>query len=181
MSPRKIQPTFVRTTISVPATLKVRMDQLAERVNWSALACEAFEQKLAALITAKGAKTMEEVVLRLQASKQKQLSALFEVGYQAGAEWARQVAEYDHLERLATAYAGSSSDWDRNFEHAPRHWFAQLVAPAWECEAFWEAALAVADLSDEFDVADPDFVRGFASGALAIWHAVKGKLDDSGR
>jgi hypothetical protein len=36
-----------RTTITVPADLKARMEAVGEPVNWSAIACQAFEQGLA--------------------------------------------------------------------------------------------------------------------------------------
>jgi hypothetical protein len=35
-----------RTTITVPAELKARMNAVDEKVNWSAVASQAFEQKL---------------------------------------------------------------------------------------------------------------------------------------
>ena len=36
----------VRTNISVPADLKCRMEKVEDDVNWSALACRAFEAEL---------------------------------------------------------------------------------------------------------------------------------------
>ena len=38
---------FCRTTITVPGELKKRMKRAGSKVNWSAVACEAFETKLA--------------------------------------------------------------------------------------------------------------------------------------
>ena len=43
----KKQPKTVRTTISMPRELKQRMDKVPDEVNWSALACQAFREKLA--------------------------------------------------------------------------------------------------------------------------------------
>jgi len=40
-----------RTNISIPADLKRRMDKVSEGVNWSALACRAFEDKVAEMET----------------------------------------------------------------------------------------------------------------------------------
>jgi len=45
----KKRPNTIRTTISVPRELKGRMDKVKEGVNWSALACQAFQTKLAEL------------------------------------------------------------------------------------------------------------------------------------
>ena len=55
-----------RTTISVPLELKKRMDKVKEDVNWSALACRAFEQKLAEVASKKENKTMNDVITRLR-------------------------------------------------------------------------------------------------------------------
>ena len=46
-----------RTTISVPSELKARMDAVDESVNWSAVACQAFELKLAEITKRKGRRT----------------------------------------------------------------------------------------------------------------------------
>jgi hypothetical protein len=47
-----------RTTITVPADLKRRMDAVTEEVNWSALAASAFEAKLTEIAKKKEAKKM---------------------------------------------------------------------------------------------------------------------------
>jgi hypothetical protein len=49
------KPRSFRTTITVPADLKLRMDAVKEEINWSALAASAFEAKLAEI-----AKKMEK-------------------------------------------------------------------------------------------------------------------------
>ncbi len=45
---------MAKMTIYVPDELKGRMDEV-EGVNWSPLACQAFESKLAQVITKRGA------------------------------------------------------------------------------------------------------------------------------
>jgi len=54
----KKKPGYTRTTISVPADLKGRMNKVKEDVNWSALACQAFQGKLAEIAAKKERKTM---------------------------------------------------------------------------------------------------------------------------
>jgi hypothetical protein len=56
--PRMDKPRFFRTTITVPADLKRRMDAVKEEVNWSALAASAFEAKLAEIAKKKEIKKM---------------------------------------------------------------------------------------------------------------------------
>ena len=60
-----------RTTISIPPDLKARMEAVDEPVNWSALACRAFEQKLAEIIKRKGSSNMNDVINRLGAKNAK--------------------------------------------------------------------------------------------------------------
>lgn len=43
------QPAYARTTITVPRKLKARMEEVGGRVNWSAVASEAFESRLSEL------------------------------------------------------------------------------------------------------------------------------------
>jgi Sec-independent protein translocase protein TatA len=58
----KKRPYFARTTITIPNDLKRRMDKLPEQVNWSGLACQAFQAKLAE-IEAKKERAMPTNVL----------------------------------------------------------------------------------------------------------------------
>src|SRR6516225_5119268 len=49
-------PKHARTTITVPPDLKARMEAVEESVNWSAIACQAFEQRLAEITRRRGAR-----------------------------------------------------------------------------------------------------------------------------
>ena len=100
-----------RTTITVPADLKARMDQVKQPVNWSALACRAFEHKLAELITEKGTRNMSDVILRLRASKQRLDSELYKEGKGNGEAWAKDEAEAEELQALADARYEAQDDW----------------------------------------------------------------------
>src|SRR5688572_30579385 len=43
------QPPYARTTITIPGELKARMEEVGSRVNWSAIASQAFEFRLSEL------------------------------------------------------------------------------------------------------------------------------------
>jgi hypothetical protein len=45
----KAEPAYARTTITIPLELKARMEKLGGRVNWSAIASEAFESRFSEL------------------------------------------------------------------------------------------------------------------------------------
>jgi hypothetical protein len=74
----------MRTSISVPLALKKRMDAAKEQINWSAIACRAFEEKLAEIASRKRRKTLDDVIQRLRGSKQKEEDEQYKIGYEAG-------------------------------------------------------------------------------------------------
>src|SRR3954447_17485852 len=90
----------MRTSISVPPDLKARMDAVAEPVNWSAVACRAFESELAEIVKRKGVRDMKDVIQRLRASKRQSDDGLYHRRNDAGVERAKDKAEALHLERL---------------------------------------------------------------------------------
>ena len=58
----------VRMNISLSQGLKRRMGVMKDEVNWSAIAARAFEEKLAAIATAKEKKSMDDVEAPLPSS-----------------------------------------------------------------------------------------------------------------
>ncbi len=172
-----------RTTITVPPDLKARMEAVEEPVNWSAIACRAFEQRLAEITKRRGARDMQEVINRLRASKQKPEDERYNEGREAGQEWARNQAEAAELIRLEKLREHSgASDWEAFFTTGereaygvPQHFVFQ-VFPEWDgsreaSRDFWET-----QAGDDNGYPDDAFVRGFAEGALEIWDQVKGEL-----
>src|SRR4051794_3333556 len=97
----------MRTSVSVPPELKARMDAVDVAINWSAVACQAFEQKLLEVTSRKGIKDMKDVVNRLRASKQRKEEGRFQEGYAAGESWAKESAEVEELERLHSVWQGT--------------------------------------------------------------------------
>src|SRR5258708_2436795 len=90
---------MAKMTIYVPDGLKRRMDEAAA-VNWSPLACRAFELKLAEIITAEGAKNMRDVIVRLRAEMAVDEVASKSRGRLLGESWAKNVARPAELKRL---------------------------------------------------------------------------------
>src|SRR5438477_10267197 len=89
-----------RTTISLPGNLKARMDRVKEPVNWSALACRAFEGKLAEIASRKECKAMTDVVERLRVSLRNEQGKSFNEGFGAGRKWAENLATAAQLKQL---------------------------------------------------------------------------------
>lgn len=174
-----------RTTISVPRPLKEQMETVTESVNWSALACRAFEAKLAEIAAKKERKDMDDVVTRLRASKHRVEDEHYHEGEKAGREWAEAYAEADELANLERWQARLGHDFDVIFSDdltwRSAYSSAELVAfAAWPekdedrsaAEMFWEEALGDdAKLAD-----DAQFVKGFVQGAIELWDQVKDKL-----
>jgi hypothetical protein len=173
-----------RTTISVPRPLKEQMDAVAEPVNWSALACRAFEGKLAELAAKKERKDMQDVITRLRASKQRVDDEQYHAGEQAGREWTEAEADADELQNLdrwverlghdiETIFADQR--WDNAYTSAED--VAFTVWPEHDgdrgmANAFWEERLG----DDTSAAENARFVRGFVDGALDVWHKVKDQL-----
>src|SRR5262249_28953989 len=92
---------MARMTVYIPDDLKARMDKTREEVNWSQLACAAFERQLCDIASRKARKDMDDVIERLRASKQSSgYGGRFKVGFDVGQEWARETAEASELENL---------------------------------------------------------------------------------
>jgi hypothetical protein len=177
-----------RTTISVPADLKARMDKVEEPVNWSALACRAFESKLAEIAAKRETKSMSDVVERLRASMRSKESQAYKNGFKAGKSWAEQDAEVGELARL--------EEWKDSIEREPSlpDWETYCTVPdprqrqgvgvtmtetitgetldRTGVRDWWEANMGY----DSGKVEDGTFVRGFVDGALDVWEAVKDEL-----
>jgi hypothetical protein len=171
---------MARTTISIPDDLKKRMDRVKEPVNWSAIAKEAFELKLGDLARNRKEKTMDNVVERLRASKIQRVNTITKEGQQAGAEWAKDTAEFDELERIDEV---NTNEWFNGIPNAPYGWcdyLAFMILGTREDELsgevsrdFWEAA--VGDASDS-RLKSEEFLTGFIDGASEVYRSVASKL-----
>ncbi len=179
------QPGPFRTTISVPTDLKTRMDRVGEPVNWSALACQAFENKLAEIAAGKENKTMADVIERLRASMRDEQGTAFKDGYQTGTEWGEKTATAAELRRLESFQIStkkkSQEYWKNWFWPQGKHlpWLAlvgviqddQNIRPLTGA-AFWKALVGEPSPKP----ISGDFLRGFVEGAVDLWSTVKEQL-----
>lgn len=174
--------TTVRVTVTVPKDLKARMDAIDEAVNWSAVASRAFEQTLADIISRRGVKQVEDVINRLRASKQRLAAGMYRDGFEAGRSWAEQTAEADELERLADIgterWADMFGSADSNCAYGPGELFVFTVIPAHDGDRIGASDFWSGIAGDEGEAVsnNPEFVRGFAEGAYALWREVEDKL-----
>lgn len=173
----------VRTTISIPEDLRARMDAIAEPVNWSAIACKAFESKVSEVLAKKKVRKMTDVINRLRASKRRSGDADYAEGMGHGRRWAMEDAEAAELERLARLRGELRGDWEAVFDmehdsaYDPSEWFCFAIRPDDESDRaaaaeFWESAVDRKPPRGE----TPSFVRGFAEGALEVWREVEDEL-----
>jgi hypothetical protein len=172
-----------RTTISIPAGLKAQMEAVDVPVNWSAVACAAFKQKLAEIITRKGPRDMGDVIARLRASKQRRADERYQKGFADGRQWAETKAEAEDLERIELFWQQSEPVFRGD------HFSTEMAYGACECffaairpedegnrraaKDFWEMVAG-----DDCEVlrADTRYVHGFTLGALEVWDEVKDQL-----
>jgi len=178
-----------RRMISVPPELNARM-ATHDDVNWSSVACRAFEQKLGEIAAQKKVKNMNDVIARLRASKQDEESEMYAAGKRLGEDWARNrasAAELRRLARLADRF-GNAEDWDGFFTVEPGHRDAFSTADRLafiilgneddhdrhDSTNFWASATGLDQYKS--DLADLDFLEGFGEGAYEIWEAVEAQL-----
>lgn len=179
---------IVRTTVSIPADLKRRMNEVTETVNWSALAAAAFEEKLAAIAARKKEKAMTSVLERLRASKRKGETMDYQAGYNLGKRWAEQSAEaseLQHLEELRNELAAQPQhDWDDFFDfsepsvYGPDEGLYFAMHPEADkdrraAEDFWQC---VVGNSIRESANTGTFLKGFAEAAIDVWLSVRDEL-----
>lgn len=177
----------IRTTVYVPAGLKARMDKARRTnpdLNWSQLACRAFELKLGEIAARKQEKQMEDVVQRLRASALRARAEDAEEGHEEGYQWARHLAEARELMRLANAHEDADGDWRKVFDPdgvpSPPPAAVTFVAiidaedsANSRVTEFWENTLGE-DPGKAYD--DDEYVAAFADGALRLWAEVEDQI-----
>jgi hypothetical protein len=95
---------------------------VTEDVSWSAVACRAFEAKLAEIAARKEQRTMDDVIQRLRASQQKDEDEAYRDGHELGREWvtmtgdwAAEVGELKELAKVAERMR-SRGEWESAFD-----------------------------------------------------------------
>jgi hypothetical protein len=172
----------MKKTIYVPDDLEKRMkkaEKAGRDLNWSAIACTAFAEKLNALERGQKGATMSNVIERLRLSKQKSDSEAMAAGRAAGRSWAESKAEAEELQLLENAQTRDGS-WEFGIGESAYSAGAQfffVIEPHQrgdrkEADEFWDSVIGEDD--KDRDVAE--FVEGFAAGAVDLWEEVKDKI-----
>ena len=112
----KMKPDYGRTTITVPFELKKRMKKVRGQVNWSAVACEAFENKLEELGPVEEITSVEEAIKRMKAIGENGPAAEADKsGTEAGKHWAMNFAQPGQLKRIEAFKSSMSADeWEES-------------------------------------------------------------------
>lgn len=181
------KPEFVRTTITIPAAIKKKMDTVKEPVNWSAIASHAFERKLEEIVSRKAEENMSEVVKRLRASKRNSDSNLTGGGREIGKSWASENAEYYQLKNLAAAFPSDGYGpvgWVATFRSedafSPGERLAGIIEgrddmDRREMRDFWQSQPFDGELIEQI-VYDRNVTIGFVEGALEVWEQVRDQV-----
>jgi hypothetical protein len=169
--------------ISIPDDLRSRMDAVDQPVNWSAVAADAFERKLAEIISRRGAQDMQDVVNRLRASLKDHEGKEYTAGHEAGEQWANSTAEASELKRLSKFQAKCGRDWDDFFDESmdpncaysiqERLFFA--INPDADGDRGAASEFAETISGNDGDIGGA-WLKGFAEGAIAVWEKVKDQL-----
>ena len=94
---------FSRTTITVPCDLKKRMKRAGSALNWSAIACEAFEAKLEEVGPFEEITSIDGAIERLKATTEPEPAAEVvhsDSGASAGRHWALNLASVEQLSSM---------------------------------------------------------------------------------
>jgi hypothetical protein len=169
--------------ITIPRRLKEQMDQLAEQVNWSGVAAEAFQRKIVEVRSErKRTMTKAKVIERLKSAGKGDPKG-FEVGRALGRKWAEEKALPRHLRNLAKgtedafSYRVDPDDQEQPPYQAIAYWLACAITgeslTSEDKEAFWAEAIGP---EGHLRANGEDFARGFIAGALEVWEEVKDEL-----
>lgn len=168
-----------RTSISLPDDLKRRMDAVGARVNWSKVACLAFEQKLADIALSERKHKMKDVIQRLRASKATGEHEALEASKQAGRLWAAKTASWTELTNLNDNFGDwTDGDWDDFCDCVPDAYghigaLMEAINPG-----NWDRSIAEG-FGDQFldkKYPSPREIQGFCLGAFELLAEVEDKL-----
>ena len=183
----------VRMNISVPADLKQRMEALTKKtvVNWSQLACDAYEANLAEQLGKEDEITLDDLISRVRISKQQTTDKKFRQGVESGEKWASLFLGYEdflRLEEFVTSW--TEDDWKELAntkgsqkisarllrtldsggtlsEGANGNWMAEVPRVS-------EAGVP-RGRSQDLRNSIP-FLRGYCDGAMKIWSKIKKEI-----
>lgn len=171
-----------KMTIYVPDDLQAEMDEqdaiAFDKINWSALAQEAFRRECALLAQReKIAPKLRDAVNRLRRSKERTDSAAKASGDVAGRKWVAESAEYAELIRLrkyvesVTSRSGARIGDCWKVYEAMNGYDNINFYPGYDkdgCVDFW-GRWSDLDPTDEF-------VEAFVYGALEAWSVIEAEM-----
>ena len=192
-----MKPDYERTTITVPVSLKRKMKKFRSRVNWSAVACEAFEQKMEEMGPIEEITSIADAVKRLKNMKEEQPeSQTNQNALEAGRHWAMNYATRTQLGAIEALHDKVSDDWEayllspegwheltlcidpdsgdrptrtRRRHRGPRGHEPRGGGGPGRSRGVWRAILDQRPDSK-------DFFLGFANGAIEVWKEIKDQL-----
>jgi hypothetical protein len=177
----------VRTTISIPASLRDRMRPFNDRATWSSIAASAFEAKLLELESQTDPTTDDEAVARLRAADAEDTNRARQEGESAGRAWAMKAARPRQLRRLADhAFDAGAPDWESVVAVAstprnpgvPAALFLVLNPEKdgvpQEVTGFWETVLGP---GGEKRIENAIFAVAFIHGAVQYWTRVRTRVE----
>jgi hypothetical protein len=189
---KKKAESFVRMTISIPAGVRKSMDRCSTKVNWSAVAAEAFSAAAVRHSQVKRSlKVITTDVARLRNSLEDLQTSSYRDGREAGFEWAAKYAEAIELKRLERYRVEFDEVWDKHFcgpedgqvKFIPLGPIGSIVEDMIgmrgeadygnDIEPFLEGALGEQheDLTE-----NGGYMHGFFEGALEAWYQAKEQM-----
>ncbi len=174
-------------SISVPEKLKEEIDSVELRVNWSSVACSAFQQELLRINLMSGKEIdIEQSIERLRASDNERSTYEYANGFHEGKLWAASQATPTELRRLDDSIDENNPYWDCGFIYQDGQgysvaeiWFATIQGmnnqddlrdmDSREPDDFWDQVCGNT-------TPDQDFVKGFVLGAIEFWNQVKDRV-----
>ncbi len=178
-------------SISVPKSLRTRMDNTADEANWSEVCRKAIEGELTRLVAKKNAlASRDDAVKRILASKQEQYDVLHDLGLKDGAAWVLSRASFDELKLFARRFRGLSTteDWEQfeeSWEDTQKQegviFLCDFFLRHLDKARFYDRATAPEDRIQFWPSSDTKshdrkkipYLRGFRDGAIATWDDLK--------
>ncbi|HJN12610.1 MAG TPA: hypothetical protein QF564_28270 [Pirellulaceae bacterium] len=183
----------VRMNISIPADLRQRMKTLEEKaaVNWSQLACDAYETKIAEQLGKEDEITLDDLISRVRSSKKQTTDQKYRQGVELGEKWATGYFGYEDFLRLDDFVTSrTEDDWKElaNTKGSQKI-SARLLRTLDSGGTLSEAAKGnwMSDVPHVSEVGvqrgrsqdlrnSIPFLRGYCDGAMKIWSQIKKEI-----
>lgn len=165
-------------SVSVNPELRERMNKAGDDVNWSAVACAAFEEKLAEIERLKGIRVNAETIEYMRQSKKRDFDDVYASGWKCAQRWIHGTkgkadsprAEYRELINLSErCEEEDSKDWMNSYFEVWKV-ISQSQTSQPEYGRFWFGVCGV-------DAPPELFVRGFVESAIAEFREIARVLD----